>query len=300
MSAVEQLQSPFDLWAEYDNEKIIERECGRIIGPGLYHDLSNEEYHRAPGISKSGLDLIASNPSKYMWQQGAPVDTEKLDALDAGTALHCALLEPAEFDSRFIVMPEFNLRTVDGRASRDSFMAETTGEGKIVLTAEVHRQLRLMRGSAHAHPVVQMIMEARGYNEASIFWNDKDTGVMCRVRPDRHIWTDDLGPVIVDVKKCADITRFEHHVEEYRYHVQHAMYVDGYRNHYNEDPLFWFLVVDSTCSAGRYRVDVVDLPPEWVDAGQELYRRDLETYNACRQHNDWLHVRTLNRPRWAK
>lgn len=299
MSAAEQLVSPFDLWAWHDNDAILEREAGNFTGPGLYHDLSNEEYHRAPGISKSGLDLIASNPSTYMWQQGAPVDAEKLDALDAGTALHCALLEPAEFDKRFIVMPEFNLRSVDGRSSRDSFMAETANEGKTVLTTEVHRQLRLMRDSAHAHPVVQMIMEAKGFNESSIFWNDKDTGVMCRIRPDRHIWTDDFGPVIVDVKKCAGIDRFEHHVEEFRYHVQHAMYVDGYQNHYSESPLFWFLVVDSSCSAGRYRVDVVDLPQEWVDAGYELYRRDLETYHACRQNNDWLHVRTLNRPRWA-
>lgn len=287
------------LMAEHDNVAITEREAGKAFLPGLYLDLSNEDYHRAPGISKSGLDLIASNPSTFVWQAGAPVDTEKLDALDAGTALHCALLEPAEFDSRFLIMPDFNLRTNDGRASRDSFMAETAGEGKTVLTAEVHRQLMLMRESAYAHPVVRMIMEAEGHNEASIFWNDQETGALCRVRPDRHIFTPDYGPVIVDVKKCAGIDRFETHVEDFRYHVQNAMYVDGYRNHYGEDPLFWFLVVDSTCSAGRYHVDVVDLPQEWIDTGHELYRRDLNTYNQCRLQNDWLHVRTLNRPRWA-
>jgi exodeoxyribonuclease VIII len=286
--------SALNLVSPFDDEKIVQE-----YKPGLYLHMSNEDYHKAPGVSKSGLDLIAGNPSTYKWQQGAPVDTEKLDALDAGTALHCALLEPDEFESRFIVMPEFNLRTTDGRADRDSFMAETADEGKIVLVAEVHRQLQLMRKSAYAHPVVRMIMEARGHNEASIFWNDDETGELCRIRPDRHIWSDEVGPVIVDVKKCAGIDRFETHAEEFRYHVQHAMYVDGYRKHYGEDAPFWFLVVDSTCSAGRYRVDVVELPQEWVDAGHELYRRDLTTYHHCNQQNDWLHVRTLNRPRWA-
>lgn len=299
MSAAEKLVSPFDEWAWWDNDAVLEREAGNFVGPGLYRELSNEQYHRADGISKSGLDLIASNPSAYMWNKQAPVDANKLDALDAGTALHCALLEPAEFDSRFLVMPEFNLRTVDGRANRDRFMDETAKEGKTVLTADVHRQLMLMRDSAYAHPVVQMIMEAEGENESSIFWND-ETGTLCKIRPDRMIRTPDLGPVIVDVKKCAGIGRFEHHVEEFRYHVQHAMYVDGYRKHFNEDPMFWFLVVDSNCSAGRYHVDVVELPADWVADGYELYRRDIATYNYCRQQNEWLHVRTLSRPRWGK
>jgi hypothetical protein len=80
------------LWAEHDNDAVTEREAGKAFMPGLYLDLSNEDYHRSPGISKSGLDRVASNPSTYIWQAHAPVDLEKLDALDAGTALHCALL----------------------------------------------------------------------------------------------------------------------------------------------------------------------------------------------------------------
>ncbi|WNO60414.1 PD-(D/E)XK nuclease-like domain-containing protein [Rheinheimera sp. MMS21-TC3] len=266
---------------------------------GLYLHLTNEQYHKAEAISKSGLDLIAGNPSTYQWQKDAPVDTEKLDALDVGTALHCAMLEPEEFSDRFIIMPDFNLRSNDGKASRDSFMVEVQAENKIVLASEVDRQLKLMRDSAYAHPMVRRLMAAPGQNEASIFWTDKETGQQCRVRPDRHITDSDLGPVIIDVKKCADISRLERHVEDYRYHVQHAMYCDGYKAHFGEEPTFLFLVIDSTISAGRYRVDVVELEDLWVNDGYDLYRRDLTTYAQCKQNNDWLHIRELKRPRWA-
>lgn len=33
--------------------------------------------------------------------------------------------------------------------------------------------------------------------------------------------------MIVDVKKVADMDRFARHIEEFRYHVQDAMYREG-------------------------------------------------------------------------
>lgn len=64
---------------------------------GIYHDISNQEYHAGPGVSKSQLDDIGINPAIYQWRKDAPVDEQKLSALNMGTALHCALLEPDEF-----------------------------------------------------------------------------------------------------------------------------------------------------------------------------------------------------------
>lgn len=57
--------------------------------PGIYFDISNEDYHAGDGVSKSQLDMVALSPALLQWQKSAPVDTEKLKALDMGTALHC-------------------------------------------------------------------------------------------------------------------------------------------------------------------------------------------------------------------
>lgn len=92
-------------------------DSGSIISiqNGIYHDLSNEDYHSGPAISKSQLDDIAISPAVYQWKKHAPIDEEKTQALDMGTALHCILLEPDEFEKRFIVAPEFNRRTTAGK-----------------------------------------------------------------------------------------------------------------------------------------------------------------------------------------
>ncbi|HBS1258763.1 TPA: exodeoxyribonuclease VIII, partial [Klebsiella pneumoniae] len=97
--------------------------------PGIYFDISNEDYHAGDGVSKSQLDMVALSPALLQWQKSAPVDTEKLKALDMGTALHCLLLEPEEFDKRFIVAPPFNRRTNQGKADEAAFMKDCEGSG---------------------------------------------------------------------------------------------------------------------------------------------------------------------------
>jgi exodeoxyribonuclease VIII len=279
--------NPFDLQEQLQT-------TSTAIGPGFYTGLTNAEYHSGPGISKSGLDLVAHCPSSLPWSKSAPVDQEKTKALDFGTALHCLLLEPHEFDGQFIVAPEFNRRTNDGKAEWEAFQIEH--DDKIIMTTDEWRQLQIMLDSVQAHPTAQWIFEQRGVNEASIYWTDEQTGELCRVRPDR-ILTD--HHIIVDVKKVDGLDRFEKHVESFRYHVQHAMYCEGYRQHFGVEPEFIFLAVSSSVSAGRYAVDVVDLDPDWVRRGHELYREALETYHQCRVNDDWVHIRRLERPGWA-
>ena len=70
------------------------------MNPGIYYDISNEDYHAGDGVSKSQLDLVALSPALLQWQKMAPVDEEKTKALDMGTALHCLLLEPDDFERK--------------------------------------------------------------------------------------------------------------------------------------------------------------------------------------------------------
>ena len=267
------------------------------IAPGIYYDLSNEQYHSGPGVSKSQLDDIAISPATYIWRKSAPVDTEKLQALDMGTALHCLLLEPDEFDSRFIKAPEFNRRTKDGRAEEAEFLKNCADTGKTVIEYDDRRKLMLMRDSVMAHPDARWLLEQAGHSESSIYWTDDETGELCRCRPDRQL---NQYPILLDVKKVDDMGRFERHVEEFRYHVQNAMYCDGYEQTFGERPEFLFLAVSSSIECGRYPVRVRPLEPDWIAAGRELYRRDLNTFHQCRVNNDWHDFKPAIRPVWAR
>lgn len=97
--------------------------------PGIYFDISNEDYHAGDGVSKSQLDMVAKNPALLKWVQAAPEDEEKKSALDMGTALHCLLLEPGEFDKRFIVSPKFDRRTKQGKADEEAFLSDVADTG---------------------------------------------------------------------------------------------------------------------------------------------------------------------------
>ncbi|EHG3885903.1 exonuclease VIII, partial [Salmonella enterica subsp. enterica serovar Cerro] len=194
------------------------------IQPGIYYDIPNEAYHAGPGVSKSQLDDIADTPAIYLWRKNAPVDTEKTKSLDTGTAFHCRVLEPEEFSKRFIIAQEFNRRTSAGKEEEKTFLEECARTGRTVLTAEEGRKIELMYQSVMALPLGQWLVESGGYAESSVYWEDPETGILCRCRPDKIIpefhW-------IMDVKTTADIQRFRTAYYDYRYHVQDAFYSDG-------------------------------------------------------------------------
>lgn len=267
------------------------------IQPGIYYDIPNEAYHAGPGVSKSQLDDIADTPAIYLWRKNAPVDTEKTKSLDTGTAFHCRVLEPEEFSKRFIIAPEFNRRTSAGKEEEKTFLEECARTGRTVLTAEEGRKIELMYQSVMALPLGQWLVESAGYAESSVYWEDPETGILCRCRPDKIIpefhW-------IMDVKTTADIQRFRTAYYDYRYHVQDAFYSDGYRAQFGEIPTFVFLVASTTAECGRYPVEIFMMGEDAKLAGQREYRRNLQTLAECLSNDEWPAIKTLSLPRWAK
>ncbi|EIG6261274.1 exodeoxyribonuclease VIII [Escherichia coli] len=267
------------------------------IEPGIYYGISNENYHAGPGVSKSQLDDIADTPALYLWRKNAPVDTTKTKTLDLGTAFHCRVLEPEEFSNRFIVAPEFNRRTNAGKEEEKAFLMECASTGKTVITAEEGRKIELMYQRVMALPLGQWLVESAGHAESSIYWEDPETGILCRCRPDKIIpefhW-------IMDVKTTADIQRFKTAYYDYRYHVQDAFYSDGYEAQFGVLPTFVFLVASTTVACGRYPVEIFMMGEEAKLAGQQEYHRNLRTLADCLNTDEWPAIKTLSLPRWAK
>lgn len=86
--------------------------------PGIYtaDQLPNEEYHALDAISKSDLDKINRSPAHYKYAKENP--TPPTPAMERGTAVHMAVLEPELFARSYA--PEFDasahpdaLRSVD-------------------------------------------------------------------------------------------------------------------------------------------------------------------------------------------
>lgn len=241
--------------------------------PGIYTNLSNEQYHAAEGISKSGLDLIARSPYLYRHRQAV----EQTKAMLIGSAVHCAVLEPALFPHRYTVAPAADGRTKAGKELLARFAEDNAG--KTILPPADYEQVVAMANATWIHPAARNILTG-GQAETSIFQDHH--GALCKVRPD---WiTEDL---LVDVKTTVDASpeAFSKACWNYRYHVQAALYLDvanaAMGDRFNS---FVFIAIEK---AAPYQVAVYVADAAMVEAGRVVYHHDLETYRRCVETDTW-------------
>lgn len=268
------------------------------IKPGIYPDMSNDDYHGGPGISKSGLDLISKNPALYKDRYIDGNRPEPTKPMIVGSATHTAVLEPEKFDKEYIVAPAVDRRTKTGKAAYAEFMEKAEAEQLIPLKADEYENIMRIAEAVRAHPVASQIF-SKGQAETSIFHHDELTGELVKVRPD---WiTDDL---LVDLKTTQDASMeaFERACWNFRYYVQSPMYLDianeqsGF--HYNS---FLFVCVESN---EPYSIAVYYADQEMMDAGRMEYRRCMEIYHQHKQQNQWPglnddKISPISIPYWA-
>lgn len=262
------------------------------IAPGIYPEISNEAYHAGPGISKSGLWTIhSSTPAHYKF----PPPREENKNFSMGEAIHLAILEPEKFEDIVYRGPE------DRRGNKWKDAQEYCGiDGKLLLTSGDYDDVLTIRDAVHADAWLNSIITGgERMIEASGYWIDEETGVLCRCRPD--LYRRDLG-VILDVKSTASAgpSDFAKSVVNFGYHGQEAFYTDGMRALGQQVDAFVFVAVEK---ASPYAKAVYELPPSIVEEGRAIIRKSLNTYAECLRTNNWPAyadgVQELAFPKWA-
>lgn len=253
--------------------------------------LSNAEYHSLDAVGKSDLDLIAKSPAHWKYAV-----REETAAMKLGSAVHCAVLEPARFATEYTAAPECDKRTKAGKEAFQEFA--TAQAGKTVLSAEDAHLCKRMQESVLSHPRASDYLK-RGQAEVSGLWKDDEFNVRCRMRVD---WLTDES-VLIDLKTTQDASpdAFAKSCATFRYHVQAAWYLDGYCQASNDLPMgFIFIAVEKTAP---YAVALYELDARAIDYGRQLARRDLARYANAREFDVWPAysdaVQSLSLPAWA-
>lgn len=262
------------------------------IEPGYFLGLPNIQYHYAPGISKSGLDMIARSPAHYQASQAIP--RTETPAMRLGTAMHCAVLEPNRYPDRYIrAIDGIDRRTKEGKNAWKEF--EQQAQGKTILMIEEWDAVARMSESISIHQSASgLLME--GHSEVSVFAELE--GIQVKCRPD---WIREDG-IVVDLKttRNASPRAFAKSVANFRYQVQDSFYRDVITSSGFEVTAFVFIAVESS---PPYQVAVYTLESEAVDLGRRLYQRDLATYRTCLSQDYWPgysdEVMTLALPGYA-
>ena len=261
------------------------------IQPGIYPGIPNEAYHAGPGISKSGLwELHTKSPLHFPF---AP--REEKNFFDLGEAGHIAVLEPDQLEARVYRGPD------DRRGNKWTDAQEFCKiEGKVCLTSKDYDKALMIRDALHADATINsLVTSAAAQVEASGFWTDPETGLLCRCRPD--LYRPDLG-LIVDLKTTtsAHPAKFARSVVDYGYHAQEAFYSDGWRALGQAVDAFVFIAVEKT---DPFAFAIYELPPSIVTEGRTRIQSAMQVYAECKRTDTWpgygSGVQELQFPKWA-
>ena len=130
--------------------------------------------------------------------------------------------------------------------------------GKTVLNEDDKEQLEAMKKSLFDCAPAKKLLSTAGKAEQSYFWEDKETGLGCKCRPDYMF---DDGSTIVDLKTTTDASYrgFLKSISNFRYHVQAGWYMNGLEQATGERPdRFIFIAVEKTApyGVGVYEADL--------------------------------------------
>lgn len=250
-----------------------------LLEPGIYRNIPSHFYHNGvDAISNSYLSRLAKCPA------AAKVPQEETAALLFGRACHSFVLEGEDaFFNEFAVAPKCDRRTKDGKAAFAEF--ETANVGKSVITTDDFAMIFAMGASVKAHPFAKQLL-AEGVSEQTVIWEDEETGLMCKCRPDRTP-SGNRG-VLVDLKTTTDASErsFLNSVIKYGYCRQASHYIQGInagigRTDYDA---FAFIAVEKEAP---FRCEVYILDDAFLEYGANERMRLLRLEKQCRKNNYW-------------
>jgi len=244
--------------------------------PGIYtvEKLSNEQYHDADGISNSGLGLILRSPAHYRY---AP-KRESTRAMEIGTALHCAILEPERFATDYMLMRE----VTDRRASAYKDACKVWSAERVLTGIEADK-VAGMQESSRSNPYLAEYLSAPGRYELSVFAIDPETGLLVKCRFD-------IAPnagVAGDLKKCQDVRprEFSNSIQSYGYHMQVAFYSDVY--YWATGERIHSMPIIAVEEQRPHACKVYEIGQESIDLGRAMYRKALDIYKESLDSGEW-------------
>lgn len=251
--------------------------------PGIYTDLSSDAYHAAPGISNSGLSIISERtPAHYK----ASLDTVRTatPAMQAGSRLHSAVLEPELFTQCYAVAPKFDLRTNVGKADKQAW--EEANPNRTAISGDEYSQSMFIADVLHGNAFVRELLRG-GHNERSVFARDPVTGVLVKCRPDADT-TITGRRVLSDLKSTEDASPegFMWSAYRYGYFRQAPFYMDVCNAEGSEQSVdsFFFIAVEKE---PPYAYIIYEAAPRFLQRGRDAYRSALNEYARCVETDTW-------------
>jgi len=256
----------------------------KVTKPGLYRTpLSHYHTQLCPGpsISSSGLRDIMKCP-QYFWRYSDlnPDAYERTTtaAMTFGSAAHAVLLGDEVFEDRFVISPFDSFRTKESKEWRQTMI----DSGKEILTEKDMVHIQEMAKNLKNEPIIHAGL-LQGETEISMIWQDRETDVWLKARPDllpsSGMLSDLKTTTKSEPKACFYKTR------DMRYDMQMALAAMGLRE---------LLELETTDCALLY----VENKEPYMTFVQEIGESDMaeaeidvrgaiNTFAECLKSNEW-------------
>ena len=209
-------------------------------------------------LSYTALKQFAKSPNHYL--ESVSGERTQSDAMLVGSALHCAVLEPDHYATRYTTAPNVNRRTKAGREQWEQHEADAIARGMSILTSEQAHQIERMSEAIKAHKLASELLAGL---ETEVQLGGELYGVQFRgiadaMNVDR----------VIDIKTTRDASPdgFKREASNLDYHLQAAIY----RRLADVDDFSW--VVVENCEP--FNVAVYRPSFESIHAA-EMYLQDL-------------------------
>lgn len=253
---------------------------------GVAYGLDASIYHAQRRLSASGLKELMKSPAHYLSWLSSPPETSK--AMTFGSALHAYVLEPEEFEKRYVVNT-LDKRTKAGKERSEEILAA----GQEEITQDDFESITAMGCTIAGHGTATELLTG-GKAEVSVFTELAGVPVKCRAD---YL----LDGICVDVKTCqsASPLGFRKQIANYDYWIQASWYLMLLEAAGLPCHTFIFLAIekDMPHGIGLYEMDAAS-----IQYGQEECYRLLNIYKDCEETGIWpcysTDIEVISLPSW--
>lgn len=273
-----------------------------ITAPGAYPDISAEDYHRnplltpSPSLSSTGAKTLLGKSPYHFWFDSAmnpdrPQEADKAH-FSVGKAAHDLILLSERWPTFYHVLPEgFAWNKTKAMPEAIALAEEARTNGLTILRHEDAEIVRRVSESILRNPLAVSAL-TNGESEVTLAWQDPETGVWLRARPDFMPFTARVGGgaiIVSDLKFVAGTNAtpegFKRAIANFGYHQSAAFYSDGMKSVFGHYPTNWLHVVVE--KDPPYCVALYELPGEDIERGRFLNREAIRMFARCLDAGKW-------------
>lgn len=252
------------------------------LAPGVYRDVPAEKYHAIRAVSATFLKrFLLDTPAHAKAMLDGLLDEES-SAMNKGTALHAALLEPQVFAATYAIGPEVRRNSAEWKA----FVAANPDREPI--KPSENADVLGMRDSIWADAYCAKAIKACDCRELTILW-EHETGILCKARIDLF---STRSAMLLDVKTTGDLSRFERTAFDQGYDIQICHYCNALTAHGMAPKTAGFLCCEQSAP---WLPDIYQPSGEMLAGGFDLIDRAMPLIAQCFDSGKWPGYRTDNK-----